>query len=928
MIVRTMWLLVFMTLSNLCLAQATEVHFLSGTDKDHTVDWQFRVSGGRNSGEWTSIPVPSNWEMQGFGTYRYWSDWDGGLAPDREGQYRYTFSVPSDWQGRAIEIVFGGVMTDTEVHLNGELVGPVHRGGSYEFRYDIDKHLRYGADNLLEVKVTRFSADKSINLAERRADFWMFSGIYRPVWLELKPSEHIERIALNAAHDGEFQAQVLLDGIEGADSVEGHITTLDGKRIGRRFSAAVAPGQREVILAARLRDVRPWSAEDPYRYKVVVELKRGRKSLHQVEETFGFRTVEVRPRDGFYINGRKIRLKGVNRHSFWPDSGRTTSEAISRSDIELIKSMNMNAVRVGHAPPDRHFLKVADELGIYVINELTGWQDAYNTDVGRPLVREMITRDHNHPSIIIWANGNEGGWNLELDADFRHWDRQKRPVIHPWALFGGIDTSHYETYDCCASSLFGGSELFMPTEFLHGLYDGGAAAGLDDWWNRMLRHPLAVGGFIWAFADEGIVRDDQGGAIDTAGNSAPDGILGPYREKEGSFYAVREIWSPVYFPQGELSYLPEQFDGNLRVENRYDFTDLNDVKFNWELWQFPNPHDSDATHEVISQGSAKTGEIAPGQSGNLALKLPKNWRTNHALALSATDSHGRLIHTWTWMIASPADTARRMFGENHGVVEAENNATHIQLRSEDLTLLIDKRNGRLAEVMRGEQRLSLDNGPRLVEGESKVENVSLDWEGNTPVVNIRYQGELRRTQWRLHSNGWLQINYAYGLPPKHQARYMGVTFDYPEEKVKSVRWLGRGPYRVWKNRLKGMTHNVWQNNYNDAITGQSWTYPEFKGFFRDFHWATLETTELPITLATSNNNTFLRLFTPAQASSPMATQVDFPTGDISLLQGIAPIGTKFHSAEAHGIQGSLNRAGRLGQWHEGEMYLFFGTLPN
>lgn len=928
MIARSIWFLVLLALTNMALAEATEVHFLSGTDKDHTVDWQFRVSGGRNSGEWKTIPVPSNWEMQGFGTYRYWSDWDGGHVPDREGQYRYTFSVPSDWKGRAIEIVFGGVMTDTEVRLNGTLVGPVHRGGFYEFRYDVDKLLRYGEDNLLDVNVTRFSANKSINLAERRADFWMFSGIYRPVWLEAKPSQHIERVALDATHTGEFQAQVLLDGIEKADSIEGYITDLDGKRLGRRFSAVVKPGQREVQLSAQLHGVRPWSAEDPQRYKAVFELKHGRKSLHQVDEVFGFRTVEVRPRDGFYINGRKIRLKGANRHSFWPDSGRTTSEAISRGDIELIKAMNMNAVRVGHSPPDRHFLKAADELGVYVINELTGWQDAYDTEAGRPLVREMIARDHNHPSVIIWANGNEGGWNTELDADFKHWDRQGRPVIHPWALFGGIDTSHYETYDCCASSLFGGSELFMPTEFLHGLYDGGAGAGLDDWWNKMLRHPLSVGGFIWSFSDEGIVRDDQAGALDTSGNSAPDGIVGPYREKEGSFYAIREIWSPVYLPQSELSFLPEKFDGKLRVENRYDFTNLSDVTFNWELWKFPDPQDANAIHSVINNGRGMPEKIAPGQSGDLTLKLPGNWRTNDALALSATDAHGQLIHTWTWMIASPADLTKRMLGKISGVVEAENKATHIKLRTGDLTLLIDKRNGRLDDVTRGDQHLSLNNGPRLVDGESKLEKISLDWDGDTPVISISYQGELRRVQWRLHPSGWLQMNYAYHLPPKHQAPYLGVTFDYPEEKVKGVRWLGRGPYRVWKNRLKGMTHNIWQNNYNDSITGQSWGYPEFKGFFRDFHWATLETQELPITLATSNNNTYLRLFTPREASNPMDTHVDFPSGDISFLQGITPIGTKFHPADTLGVQGALNRSGRLGHWYEGEAYLFFGELPD
>jgi len=924
---RTILALFLLVLSAAASAVPTEIQYLSGTDKDHTVDWQFKVSGGRNSGHWTTIPVPSNWETQGFGSYHYWSDWEEPAAPDREGQYRHTFRAPADWRGKNIEIVFGGAMTDTEVRINGAPAGPVHRGGFYEFRYDIGEHLNYGEDNLLEVRVTRYSDDESINLAERRADFWMFSGIYRPVWLEARPAEHIRRAALDAGHTGDFRGSVFLGGIDSADSVRAEITTLDGKRIGRPFSAKISPGQEQVSVETRAKGILPWSAEKPHRYKAVFELRKRNKTLHRVEEIFGFRTIEVRPRDGIYVNGRKVRMKGANRHSFWPDSGRTTSPEISRRDVELMKEMNMNAVRVGHSPPDRHFLEMTDELGLYVIDELTGWQNAYSTEAGRPLVKEMILRDHNHPSVVIWANGNEGGWNTELDGDYHQWDIQRRPVIHPWELFGGINTAHYERYDCCTGHLFGGNEVFMPTEFLHGLYDGGAGAGLDDWWKRMLQNPLSAGGFIWALLDEGLVRDDWDGAIDTAGNSAPDGILGPYREKEGSFFAIREIWSPVYFPQSEQSRLPAAFDGVLPVENRYDFTNLRELDFRWALIDFPGPAQTTVAHKVVEQGGAKAPDVAPGHSGSLRLALPKDWQSRDALALSATDASGREIYTWTWMITPPAAMAGRLVQNSEGAVTAEETESQIRLGTGDLQLMIDKNNGRLAGVSRNGKKLSLSNGPRLVSGDGKLSNISLRRENGVQVVSAQYEGELRRVEWRLRPGGWLQLTYAYQFPGEMEKDYLGVTFDYPEEKVTGVRWLGRGPYRVWKNRLKGVTFDTWHKNYNDTVTGQSWDYPEFKGFHRDLYWAQLETREMPITLVATAEDTFLRLFTPREAKDPMQTSVDFPPGDISLLSGIAPIGTKFHPAEAHGPQGGPNRVRRLGQWYQRELFLFFGTLP-
>jgi len=249
---------------------------------------------------------------------------------------------------------------------------------------------------------------------------------------------------------------------------------------------------------------------------------------------------------------RKL-CSGVCRHTFWPSSGRTSSKQLAIDDVNLMKDMNMNAVRMSHYPPDQYFLDVCDSLGMFVLDELAGWQKFYDTPTAQRLVKELVERDVNHPSIVLWDNGNEGGFNKEVRGDYALYDPQKRTVIEPWAIVNGTNTKHYPGYKYVENALTNGKEIYFPTEFLHGLYDGGSGAGLDDYWNLMLSKPLAAGGFLWVFADEGVERRDLNDSIDTNGNSAPDGILGPYHEKEGSFYTIKEIWSPVFFKEAAIT---------------------------------------------------------------------------------------------------------------------------------------------------------------------------------------------------------------------------------------------------------------------------------------------------------------------------------------------------------------------------------------
>ncbi|MEK8110346.1 sugar-binding domain-containing protein [Micromonospora sp. M12] len=157
----------------------TETMVLTGTDADTTVNWDFQVTSGRRSGVWSTIPTPSNWEFHGFGSYNYGHN----LVPNERGNYRHTFTPPSSWAGRRIYLVFEAAMTDAEVWVNGTSAGPRHRGGFYEFRYDVTALVRLGQPNLLEATVSKESSDNSVNDAERRGDYWNFGGIFRPVSL-------------------------------------------------------------------------------------------------------------------------------------------------------------------------------------------------------------------------------------------------------------------------------------------------------------------------------------------------------------------------------------------------------------------------------------------------------------------------------------------------------------------------------------------------------------------------------------------------------------------------------------------------------------------------------------------------------------------------------------------------------------------------
>ena len=900
----------------------TELQYLSGHGCDDMVEWDFMCTDGRNSGKWGKIGVPSCWELQGYGTFQYGMRFYGIAFPEgiakEKGLYKYEFTIPAEWRGKLVELVFEASMTDTEAKINGRKAVGKHQGGFYRFVADVTDRVNFGKKNILEVTVSKDSENGSVNLAERRADYWNFGGLFRPVFLRAKPAVNIRHFAIDAKADGTFKANCYTNIASPGASVRTVLLDMKGKKVAEGVTSLKA-GSDWANVDLKVNSPALWTAETPNLYTAQFTLldKEG-KALHQESEKFGFRTIEVRESDGLYINGVRVNIRGVNRHSFRPETGRTLSKAKNIEDVLLIKSMNMNSVRLSHYPADPDFLYVCDSLGLYVMNELTGWHGKYDTAIGVPLVKSLVERDVNHPSVIWWSNGNEKGWNTELDGEFHKYDPQLRPVLHPQGNFSGFETMHYRSYGE-SQNYMRLPQIFMPTEFLHGLYDGGHGAGLWDYWEMMRKHPRCIGGFLWVLADEGVKRVDMDGFIDNQGNFGADGIVGPHHEKEGSYYTVKQIWCPVQIMNTRID---ADFDGTLYLENRYDFLNLNTCRFVWKRVKFPE-YNEKGDMKVLKQGEVKGGNIAPHSAGTLAVPVVKD--DADALMITVIDVYGNELFTWSYPLHNQKGTAvLASQGAKPTYKETEQSLT---VSANGRTFTFCKEDGQLKGVNIGNRTINLANGPRFIgarRGDRSLDQfynhddkdarskervyeafpeaavftgLDVKEDDNNLVVTANYKlGNMDKAQWTIAPDGTVTLDYLYNF--SGVVDMMGICFDYPEDKVISKRWLGDGPYRVWQNRLHGPQYGLWENDYNDPIPGETFTYPEFKGYFAHVTWMNIKTQEGTICIQNETPDSYIGVYQPRDGRDRQL--YTFPESGISVLNVIPPVRNKVNTTDLCG----------------------------
>ena len=824
-----------------------------------------------------------------------------------------------------------------------------HQGGFYEFSYEVTTNVVVGANtNVLSVTVNEWSANTSVNQAEREGDFWDFSGIFRPVYLMAKPPSNIERVAVDAQSSGLINANVFLSGITNNCFVVASVADTKNVQLGNPFTNTVTAGTTAVLLSATLPPPQLWSSEFPNLYTLAVQLLDTNYTvIHTVTNLIGFRTIVFSNNVGYFVNGKKVVLRGICRHEFWPTDGRTTSLAESDLDIGLIKDMNFNAVRMSHYPPNKVFLDECDRLGLYVFDELTGWQQAYDNTIAPKLVKEMVIRDVNHPGIIAWDNGNEGGWNTTVDNNgaastnvYAIWDPQNRHVNRPSSTFSNVQDDHYPSYSGFTGNLGAGKTAYDCTEILHGLFDGGGGASLSDYWDLMRTAPNGIGMFLWVFADEGLVRNDlAGNPVDVQDQNAPDGVLGPYRQREASYYTYKATYNPVQVTPPN----PASFTGTLAVENRFSFTSLNRCTFDWQLGWYPDANDpADASTNALTggflvaldSGNFAGSNVSPGTTGSLVLPgFPANGTNYDALRLTATDPFGANLYTWIWPLHTPSQIRDRILGavsSNAPAIFVGTSAVEIIVTNGPRVFHFSKTTGMINSLTVSNQPVSFTNGPVLVAGSWGATSVTNYFDGTNYVVMVNdINTSTNAFQWTLRPDGWLKLAYLYTLTGSQS--WMGITFNYPSNNVMAMSWLGQGPYRDYKNRQVGQEVLVHTKATNYTSTGRdilsqpnntSWIYPEFAGYHGQLYWAALQTTEQPIAVVTPTTNLFFRVLTPP-ASGNANSDTTYPTGAISLLHGISPIGDKFHAASSYGPSAALNAATGL---YSGEVDFFFGPV--
>jgi hypothetical protein len=311
--------------------------------------------------------------------------------------------------------------------------------------------------------------------------------------------------------------------------------------------------------------------------------------------------------------------------------------------------------------------------------------------------------------------------------------------------------------------------------------------------------------------------------------------------------------------------------------------------------------------------------------------MPASFTDYDALYLTATDPHGKEIYTWTRTISRPETFAQHLIKGGNSQPSLNENNGEIRYTAGQTTIVIDKNKGILNRIEVNGKTFPLTNGPRFTTDTLELSETKIHTDAENPTIEFLFvrKGNNRKTRNSIRvsllPSEWISVQYTFDVGGRHD--HIGVTFDFPEENVRSVKWLGNGPYRVWKNRLKGVTFDIWEKDYNNTVTGESWEYPEFKGFHSNLYAADLLTKEGTLKIVGASDDLFLHLFTPGKpvGRGNENTIGLFPEGDISILNAISPVGTKFKKAADLGPQSQQNHFVSSGHADpiKGKFYLKF-----
>ena len=577
---------------------------------------------GYDDSGWGSIPVPGNWELNGYGVPVYvntTNDFDNSQLPkvpvkgNAVGSYRKWVNIDKSWKGRQVIINIGGAKSCFYLWVNGKFVG-YSEDAKTNSEFDITKFVRFGEQNLIALQVFKWSDGSYFECQ----DFWRLSGIERSITMYAQPKTHIYDYKVVASLDSTYK-----NGILDVDVVVENLEEYDDTKhfnIGVTFpdlhnEALIiyqypfeiqknTIGKQNIHYQIKVSDIHPWNAEHPHLESVDIWLIDNGRSIDVALLKVGFRNVKIE--DGLLkVNGVPVTIRGVNRHEHDPKTGHVVSEDRIVQDLRLMKANNINTVRTSHYPNCPEFYYWCDYLGLYVIDEanaeshaqgygeksLAKRADFKEATVAR--TRNMYERDKNHPCIISWSLGNESGNGVCYEAAY-DWLKAKdstRPIQYERALYDrntDIVTIMYPSVDYLARyAREPQTRPFIMCEYAHAM--GNSCGGLSNYWDTIYKYPQLQGGCIWDWVDQGLLtKDAQGNEyfayggdfgenMPSDGNFCINGLVDPDRKPHPQLAEVRKVYQPIKIEAVDLDSL------KFRIINRFDFSNLEEYTLLYRL---------------------------------------------------------------------------------------------------------------------------------------------------------------------------------------------------------------------------------------------------------------------------------------------------------------------------------------------------------
>ena len=556
--------------------------------------------------QWKDFPVPGLFELNGYGDATYKNigyAWATQFDPNPPyiselnnytGSYRRTFELPKNWKGKDVYFHVGSATSNLTLWVNGKYVG-YSEDSKVAAEFNISKYLKPGK-NLIAMQVMRWCDGSYFE----DQDFWRLTGIAREVYLYARPKQHAADIRLNAALENNYQDGVLNYKVSlkgGKTDVAITLCDKDGKQI------AQATGAQGIIKVPK---VNAWTAETPYLYKAYITLKNKQGAAEVIPQKVGFRNVEIKNAQ-LLVNGQPVLVKGADRHEMDPDGGYVVSLERMIQDIKIMKQLNINAVRTSHYPCDPRWYDLCDEYGIYITAEANleshgmGYDEKSLAKFPEYLVPHIERNEGNvkplinHPSVIVWSLGNEGGYGINFEKAY-DWVKACDTTRPAQYERGGYDSKtdiycpmyigYEESENYCKSN---GTKPYIQCEYAHAM--GNSEGGFKEYWDLIRKYPKYQGGYIWDFVDQGL-RDKSpitGKEIFTYGgdygrypasdyNFNCNGIIAPNRRLNPHAYEIQYVLQNVWIKDFDAE------NGSFNVYNENFFKNIDDLNLTATLF--------------------------------------------------------------------------------------------------------------------------------------------------------------------------------------------------------------------------------------------------------------------------------------------------------------------------------------------------------